>query len=140
MLEGSAQSNDAQVNNAKLQLSFTKIVAPIAGRLGLRQVDAGNLVRSGDANGIVVITQMQPISVLFTVPETDLPAVLDAMRAEPAPAVEAWDRAETTRLATGTLRTVDNQIDTTTGTIRLRARVRQQRRRRCSRTSSSTSA
>lgn len=120
-VEGTVQSNDAQVNNAKLQLSFTKVVAPIAGRLGLRQVDVGNLVRSSDANGIVVITQMQPISVLFTVPETELPAVLDAMRKNSAPPVEAWDRAETTRLATGTLRTVDNQIDTTTGTIRLRA-------------------
>ncbi len=120
-VEGSVQSNDAQVNNAKLQLSFTKIVAPISGRLGLRQVDVGNLVRSGDTNGIVVITQMQPISVLFTVPEVDLPAVLDALRANNSPAVEAWDRAETTSLARGTLRTVDNQIDTTTGTIRLRA-------------------
>ncbi|BCS32027.1 multidrug transporter [Luteitalea sp. TBR-22] len=120
-VEGTVQSNDAQVSNARLQLSFTKVVAPIAGKLGLRQVDVGNLVRSGDANGIVVITQMQPISVLFTVPETDLPAVLEAMRRGGTPAVEAWDRAETTRLATGTLRTVDNQIDTTTGTIRLRA-------------------
>ncbi len=120
-VEGTIQSNDAQVNNARLQLSYTKIVAPISGRLGLRQVDAGNLIRSGDANGLVVITQMQPVSVLFTVPETDLPAVLDAMRRGGNPAVEAWDRAETTRLATGTLQTVDNQIDTTTGTIRLRA-------------------
>ena len=127
-VEGAVQSNDAQVNNAKLQLSFTKVVAPISGRLGLRQVDVGNLVRSGDANGIVVITQMQPISVLFTVPETDLPAVLDAMRANNSPAVEAWDRAETTLLATGTLRTVDNQIDTTTGTIRLRAIFDEHRR------------
>ena len=120
-VEGSVQSNDAQVNNAKLQLSFTKVVAPISGRLGLRQVDVGNLVRSGDVNGIVVITQMQPISVLFTVPEIDLPAVLDALRSNNPPAVEAWDRAETTLLARGTLRTVDNQIDTTTGTIKLRA-------------------
>lgn len=120
-VEGTIQSNDAQVNNAKLQLSYTKIVAPISGRLGLRQVDAGNLIRSSDANGLVVITQMQPVSVLFTVPETDLPAVLEAMRRGGNPAVEAWDRAETVRLATGTLQTVDNQIDTTTGTIRLRA-------------------
>jgi membrane fusion protein, multidrug efflux system len=120
-VEGSVQSNDAQVNNAKLQLAFTKVVAPISGRLGLRQVDVGNLVRSGDTNGIVVITQMQPMSVLFTVPEIDLPAVLDAMRANNSPAVEAWDRAETTLLATGTLQTMDNQIDTTTGTIKLRA-------------------
>ena len=120
-IEGAVQSNDAQVNNAKLQLSFTKVVAPISGRLGLRQVDVGNLVRSADANGIVVITQVQPISVLFTVPEIDLPAVLDALRSNNSPAVQAWDRAETTLLATGALRTVDNQIDTTTGTIRLRA-------------------
>jgi multidrug efflux system membrane fusion protein len=120
-IEGSVQSNDAQVSNAKLQLSFTKIVAPISGRLGLRQVDVGNLVRSGDANGIVVITQMQPISVLFTVPEVELPGVLDAMRSGQSPAVEAWDRAESTLLANGTLETVDNQIDTTTGTIKLRA-------------------
>jgi multidrug efflux system membrane fusion protein len=120
-IEGSVQSNDAQLSNAKLQLSFTKVVAPISGRLGLRQVDVGNLVRSGDANGIVVITQMQPISVIFTVPEIELPAVLDAMRSTSSPAVEAWDRAETTLLATGTLETVDNQIDTTTGTIKLRA-------------------
>jgi multidrug efflux system membrane fusion protein len=120
-IEGSVQSNDAQVSNAKLQLSFTKVVAPISGRLGLRQVDVGNLVRSGDTNGIVVITQMQPISVIFTVPEIELPAVLDAMRSNHAPAVEAWDRAETALLATGTLQTVDNQIDTATGTIKLRA-------------------
>jgi membrane fusion protein, multidrug efflux system len=120
-VEGTAQSNEAQVNNAKLQLAYTRIVAPISGRLGLRQVDVGNLVRSGDANGIVVITQMQPISVLFTVPETDLPSVLEAMRRDQRLVVQAWDRAETTQLATGTLQTVDNQIDTTTGTIRLRA-------------------
>ena len=100
-VEGTVQSNDAQVNNAKLQLSYTRIVAPISGRLGLRQVDVGNLVRSGDANGIVVITQMQPISVLFTVPETDLPVVLEAMRRDRRLAVQAWDRAETTQLATG---------------------------------------
>jgi multidrug efflux system membrane fusion protein len=120
-VEGSVQSNDAQVNNAKLQLSFTKIVAPISGRLGLRQVDVGNLVRSGDTNGIVVITQMQPISVIFTVPEVELPAVLTAMRGGKSPVVEAWDRAESTLLTTGVLETVDNQIDTTTGTIKLRA-------------------
>jgi multidrug efflux system membrane fusion protein len=118
---GSVQSNEAQVNNAKLQLSYTRIVAPLSGKLGLRQVDVGNLVQSGDANGIVVITQMQPISVLFTVPETDLPAVLAAMRRDRSLPVEAWDRAESQKLATGTLQTVDNQIDTTTGTIRLRA-------------------
>ena len=120
--EGTLQSNDAQVNNAKLQLVVhAKIVAPIAGRLGLRQVDAGNLVRSGDANGIVVITQMRPISVLFTVPETELPAVLDACGAERARRSRRGTVPRRRTWPTGTLRTVDNQIDTTTGTIRLRA-------------------
>lgn len=120
-IEGTTQSNDAQVNNAKLQLAYTRVLAPISGRLGLRQVDAGNLVRSGDVNGLVVITQMQPISVLFPVPEADLPAVQAAMRRAGASQVEAWDRTESERLATGILKTIDNQIDTTTGTIRLRA-------------------
>jgi membrane fusion protein, multidrug efflux system len=120
-IQGALQANDAQVNNARLQLSYTKIIAPITGRLGLRQVDAGNLVRSGDANGIVVITQMHPISAIFTVPEADLPSVLTALKAGAKPEVEAWDRAESVKLATGVLQTVDNQIDTATGTIRLRA-------------------
>ena len=118
---GALQSNEAQVNNARLQLSYTRILAPIDGRLGFRQVDAGNLIRSGDPNGLVVITQMRPISVIFTVPETELPAVLDAYRSGRRPPVEAWDRSEASLLATGTLQTIDNQIDTTTGTIRLRA-------------------
>jgi multidrug efflux system membrane fusion protein len=119
--KGALQSNEAQVANAKLQLSYTRIVAPIDGRLGLRQVDAGNLIRSGDANGLVVITQMRPISVIFTVPEAELPAVLDAYRRGNRPPVQAWDRAEAQMLAQGTLQTIDNQIDTTTGTIKLRA-------------------
>jgi len=119
--QGALQANQAQVNNAKLQLAYTRVIAPIDGRLGLRQVDAGNLVRSGDTNGIVVITQMRPISVLFTVPEADLPAVLEGMRAGKKLTVEAWDRADRLKLAEGTLRTVDNQIDTATGTIKLRA-------------------
>ena len=97
-------------------------MAPIAGRLGLRQVDAGNLIRSGDPNGLVVITQMRPISVLFTVPEAELPAVLEGLppRHTGCPC-EAWDRAEKVMLAEGVLQTVDNQIDTATGTIKLRA-------------------
>jgi multidrug efflux system membrane fusion protein len=119
--QGALQANEAQVNNARLQLAYTRIVAPIDGRLGLRQVDAGNLVRSSDPNGIVVITQMRPISVLFTVPEADLPAVLEGMRGGKRMVVEAWDRADRTRLAEGYLQTVDNQIDTATGTIKLRA-------------------
>lgn len=120
-VEGAMQSNDAQVNNARLQLSYTRTVAPLSGRLGLRQVDVGNLVNASDPNGLVVITQMQPTSVLFTVPETELPAVLEAMRSNRNLRVQAWDRAETTQLGEGVLKTVDNQIDTTTGSIRLRA-------------------
>jgi membrane fusion protein, multidrug efflux system len=119
-LQGALQSNEAQVANARLNLAYTKVRAPIEGRLGLRQVDAGNLVSSNDANGLVVITQTRPISVIFTVPEGDLPAVLKATRGGKL-SVEAWDRAETQKLADGTLSTVDNQIDTATGTIKLRA-------------------
>jgi multidrug efflux system membrane fusion protein len=120
--QGALQSNEAQVNNARLQLAYTKILAPIEGRLGLRQVDAGNFVRSGDVTGLVVITQMRPISVLFTIPESDLPAVLTAFRGQQrALRVEAWDRAESQKLTEGVLQTVDNQIDTATGTIKLRA-------------------
>jgi multidrug efflux system membrane fusion protein len=89
--------------------------------VGLRSVDAGNLVRASDAGGIVTITQMKPISVLFTIPETDLPAVRAATREQPSLPVEAWGRDERTRLATGTLLSMDNQIDTATGTLRLRA-------------------
>ena len=120
-LGGTIQVSEAQVSNARLNLSYTKIIAPIDGRIGLRQVDPGNLIRSGDANGIVVITQLRPISVLFTIPETDLPAVLEAFRGSRKMPVEAWDRADAVKLATGMLQTVDNQIDTATGTIKLRA-------------------
>jgi multidrug efflux system membrane fusion protein len=119
--QGALQSNEAQVKTARLNLAYTRIVAPISGRLGLRQVDPGNLVRAGDANGLVVITQMRPISVIFTVPEAELPAVLEATRAGRRLPVEAWDRADSVKLADGRLETVDNQIDTATGTIRLRA-------------------
>ena len=120
-LQGALQSNEAQVSTAKLNLSYTRVAAPISGRLGLRQVDAGNLVRTGDANGLVVVTQMRPISVIFTVPEAELPAVLEAMRAGQRLPVQAWDRADSVKLADGRLETVDNQIDTATGSIRLRA-------------------
>ncbi len=118
---GALQANEAQVNTARLQLSFTRIEAPIEGRLGLRQVDAGNQVRGADTNGIVVITQMRPISVLFTVPEAELPAVLEGLRSDRRMSVEAWDRSDRIKIADGVLRTVDNQIDTTTGSIKLRA-------------------
>jgi multidrug efflux system membrane fusion protein len=115
------RTDEAAVEDARLQLAYTRITAPISGRVGLRNVDAGNLIRSGDAAGLVTITQMRPISVLFTIPETDLPAVRAAIRAQPQLPVEAWGRDETTRLATGMLLSMDNQIDTATGTLRLRA-------------------
>lgn len=119
--EGALASDQADVDDAKLRLAYTKIVAPISGRLGLRKVDAGNLIRANDTNGLVVITQTQPIAVVFTVPEVDLPQVLEPLRAgEPLPA-EAWDRSEKLRLATGRLKTVDNQIDLATGTLRIKA-------------------
>jgi multidrug efflux system membrane fusion protein len=120
-LQGTIQASEAQVANARLNLAYAKVVAPIDGRVGLRQVDPGNLVSSGDQNGIVVITQIRPISVIFTIPETDLPAVLASFKGNRKLAVEAWDRADAIKLATGVLQTVDNQIDTATGTIKLRA-------------------
>jgi multidrug efflux system membrane fusion protein len=119
--EGAAAADQAQVDDARRQLAYTKIEAPIPGRLGLRHVDAGNLVRSGDAGGLVVITQMRPIAVMFTVPEMDLQKVLEPLRAGEQLGVEAWDRSEQTRLASGFLKTMDNQIDLATGTLRLKA-------------------
>ncbi|ARP96666.1 MdtA/MuxA family multidrug efflux RND transporter periplasmic adaptor subunit [Bordetella genomosp. 13] len=120
--EGTLKSDQAAVDNAQLQLDYARITAPIDGRLGLRQVDQGNLISSGDTNGLVVITQTQPISVLFTLPETQLPQVLAQVRAGNTLRVEAYDRADTTRLAVGQLETIDNQIDVTTGTVKLKAR------------------
>jgi multidrug efflux system membrane fusion protein len=120
-LEGTVKVDQAQVDNAKLQLSYTRISAPISGRLGLRQVDAGNMVRGSDANGIVVITQVDPITVLFTIPQDSLPRVLARLRAGEKPPVEAWDREQKNLVGQGTLITADNQIDVTTGTVRLKA-------------------
>ncbi len=119
--EGALAADQAQVDDARRQLAYTKIEAPIAGRLGLRQVDAGNLVRPSDTKGLVVITQTRPIAVTFTVPEMDLRQVIEPLRAGEQMQVEAWDRNEQTLLATGVLKTVDNQIELTTGTLRLKA-------------------
>jgi multidrug efflux system membrane fusion protein len=118
---GVLAAEQAQVEDARRQLAYTRIEAPIAGRLGLRQVDAGNLVRPGEAGGLVVITQTRPIAVMFTIPELDLQKVLEPLRAGEPLAVEAWDRGENVVLATGALKTVDNQIDLATGTLRLKA-------------------
>jgi multidrug efflux system membrane fusion protein len=120
-LEGTVEADRGVVENAKLQLSYTKILAPSAGRVGLRQVDAGNMVRQSDANGIVVITQIQPIAVVFSIPEDRLQAVMRRMHGGSVLTVEAWDRAGKTKIATGKLASVDNQIDPTTGTIKLKA-------------------
>jgi multidrug efflux system membrane fusion protein len=121
--EGTVKLNQGLLDNARLQLSYSRVVAPIPGRLGLRQVDEGNVVRAGDTNGLVVITQQQPITVVFTVPQDNLPVVLKRVQSGERIPVEALDRDQNqkTPLATGVLLTVDNQIDTTTGTVRLKA-------------------
>ena len=120
-LEGTVKVDQAQVDNAKLQLSYTRITAPIGGLLGLRQVDAGNMVRSSDANGLVVITQVDPITVLFTIPQDTLPAVQRRLKQGDKPVVQAWDKEQKEMLATGTLLSTDNQIDVATGTVKLKA-------------------
>ena len=119
--EGLTKSDQAAVDNARLQLDFTRITAPIPGKLGLRQVDIGNLLVTNDPQGVVVITQTQPISVIFTLPENDLPAVREPTMTGQTLAVDAYDRADTKRLGQGVLLTVDNQIDVTTGTFKLKA-------------------
>lgn len=121
-LRGTQQSDQAQVDNARLQLSYTRIEAPIAGRVGLRRVDMGNLVTANDANGLFTLLQMQPIAVQFNVPETQVEQVRAAHAAKKPPVAEAWNRNMRDRLAQGRLDTLDNQIDVATGTLRLKAR------------------
>jgi multidrug efflux system membrane fusion protein len=111
----------ATINNAKLNLTYTKITAPISGRIGLRLLDSGNMIHASDPNGLAVITQLQPISVLFTIPEDQLPPVLKKLREGAKLKAEAYDRDQRNKLAEGTLLTVDNTIDPTTGTSRLKA-------------------
>lgn len=119
--EGTVKLDQGAIDNAKLLLTYARITAPISGRIGLRLVDVGNMGHATDQTGLLVITQVQPIAVLFTLPEDNLPAVLTKLHAgEPLP-VEAYDRAGRTQLATGTLLTVDNQINQSTGTTRLKA-------------------
>jgi multidrug efflux system membrane fusion protein len=120
-LEGTVKTDRAAVANAQLQLTYSRITAPVAGRVGLRQVDPGNIVGSADANGIVVITQLQPINVLFTLPQDALPRVLARYQSGEKLPVEAWDREVRNRLATGTLASIDNVIDPQTGTVKLKA-------------------
>ena len=119
--QGLTKANQALVESAKLQLSYTRITAPITGRTGLRQIDTGNIIRASDANGLVVITQLQPMSVLFTIPEDNIAAVMKQLKNGIRPSVDVFDRAQRQMLASGSLQTVDNQIDVTTGTIKLKA-------------------
>jgi multidrug efflux system membrane fusion protein len=119
--EGSIAADQAAIQAAKVNLGYTKIVSPINGVVGLRQVDPGNIVHANDTNGLLVVTQLQPISVIFTLPEDQLPEVLKRVRGGSRLAVEAFDRAAQTHLASGSLLTVDNQIDTTTGTVKAKA-------------------
>ena len=119
--EGTVKFDQGQIDNARLQLTYSRITAPISGRLGLRLVDAGNIVRAGDANGLVVITQLQPVTVIFTIPQDNLPSLMPRLRSGEKLPVEAYDREQKKKLAAGTLLTVDNQIDPATGTIRLKA-------------------
>ncbi|MGY2341866.1 MdtA/MuxA family multidrug efflux RND transporter periplasmic adaptor subunit [Pseudomonas sp. SDO5532_S415] len=120
--QGTVKTNQAAVNDAKLNLEFTRIRAPITGRVGLRQLDVGNLVAANDTTALAIITQTQPISVAFTLPENSLDTVLARYRSGAKLPAEAWDRGDTKLQATGVLQSLDNQIDVTTGTLKFKAR------------------
>ncbi len=119
--EGNIKTDQANINNAKLQLTYAKVTAPITGRIGLRQVDPGNIVQAASATPLLIITQLQPISVLFTIPEDNLPQVLKKLRAGAKLPVDAFNRDKSEKLDSGHLLTVDNTIDPTTGTSKLKA-------------------
>jgi len=120
--DGAIKSDQAQIDNAKLQLTYSRITAPISGRIGLRLVDPGNIVHATDTNGLLIITEIQPIAVIFTLPQDQLPQVFDKLRKGAANLpVEAFDRDNTDKIASGKLLTIDNQIDVTTGTYKLKA-------------------
>ncbi len=119
-LEGTVRNDQAQIDNAKLQINYCHIAAPVSGRVGLRLVDPGNMVHANDTNSMLVITQLQPIAILFTLPEDVLPAVYKRM-SQGKLQVDAYSRDDQTRLATGSLLTIDNQIDPSTGTGKLKA-------------------
>ncbi|HEY3859563.1 MAG TPA: efflux RND transporter periplasmic adaptor subunit, partial [Gammaproteobacteria bacterium] len=119
--EGTVKADQAQVDMQELNLTYAHISAPVSGRVGLRQVDVGNYVTTADANGVAVITELEPISVIFSLPEDDLPAFLPRFRSGAALPAAAYDRSQTTLLAQGKLSAVDNQVDVTTGTVKLRA-------------------
>src|SRR5437773_3221053 len=119
--DGSITSDQSQIDNAKLQLTYSRITAPISGRVGLRLIDPGNIVHATDANGLVVITQLQPIAVHFSLPQDQLPEVNAKLYSGVQLVVDAYDRDDTAKIATGKLQTIDNQIDPTTGTYKLKS-------------------
>ncbi len=119
-LDGQVRTDQAQIDNAKLQIIYCNITAPFTGRVGLRQVDPGNIVHAADTNPMLVLTQLQPIAVIFTLPEDQLPSVAQHMK-QSTLTVDAYSRDDQTKLATGKLTTIDNQIDQTTGTAKLKA-------------------
>jgi multidrug efflux system membrane fusion protein len=119
--QGIVESDSANVSAAAINLGYTRIIAPIAGRVGLRQVDVGNLVQAGQSTGVAVVTQLQPISVLFSLPEDDISALMKQVNAGATLTVDAYDRTQLHKLSSGKLAAVDTQIDTTTGTVKLRA-------------------
>jgi multidrug efflux system membrane fusion protein len=119
--QGAIESDKAMIDNAKLQMTYARITAPISGRIGLRMVDPGNMVHANDVTGMAVITQLQPIALIFTIPQDDITEVQRKVNAGQSLVVEAWDRDFKDKLATGTLLAVDNQVDATTGTVKLKA-------------------
>src|SRR5712691_2925341 len=119
--DGAIASDQSQIDNAKLQLTYSRITAPISGRIGLRLVDVGNIVHATDATGLLVITQLQPISVIFSLPQDQLPDVNAKLRSGVQLVVDAYDRDDTAKIASGKLQTIDNQIDLTTGTYKLKS-------------------
>jgi membrane fusion protein, multidrug efflux system len=120
-LEGTVKNDQGQIEATKVQLVYCRITSPIAGRVGLRLVDPGNIVHAADTGGLVIITQLQPITVIFTIPEDSIPTVLEQLQRGVRLPVEAYDREYRRKLAEGALLTIDNQVDPTTGTVRLKA-------------------
>jgi multidrug efflux system membrane fusion protein len=120
-LEGTVKSDQAVVESAKLNVTYSHITSPINGRVGLRQVDPGNMIHATDINGLIVIAQLQPITVVFALPEDSIPRVMQKWRPGAVLSVETYNRDKTVKLATGRLANVDNQIDPNTGTLKLKA-------------------
>jgi multidrug efflux system membrane fusion protein len=119
--EGTVKSDQGSLDSARLQLTYSRVTAPIGGRLGLRQVDLGNIVQSSDTNGIVIVTQLQPITSVFSIPEDNIPSVMKQIQAGKKLTADVWDRDQKNKLDSGALLTIDNQVDSTTGTVKLKA-------------------